>query len=62
LCRRLIFQQAATSLVVGADVIDATRWAFTNAVHYPVRIFDLSGLTPDPGPICAFVRTQEVLQ
>jgi hypothetical protein len=32
------FQQAATSLVVGADVIDATRWAF-NAVHYPVRIF-----------------------
>jgi hypothetical protein len=22
------FQQAATSLVVGADVIDATRWAF----------------------------------
>jgi hypothetical protein len=39
LCRRLIFQRAATSLVVGADVIDATRWAFSNAVHYPVRIF-----------------------
>jgi hypothetical protein len=27
-----------TSLVVGADVIDATRWAFFKRRLYPVRI------------------------
>jgi glycine/D-amino acid oxidase-like deaminating enzyme len=32
-------QSAATSLVVGADVIDATRWAFSERRLYPVRIF-----------------------
>jgi hypothetical protein len=38
LCRRLILQPAVTSLVVGADVIDATRWAFSERRFNPVRI------------------------
>jgi hypothetical protein len=31
-------QPAVTSLVVGADVIDATRWAFSERRFNPVRI------------------------
>jgi hypothetical protein len=35
----VFLQPAVTSLVVGADVIDATRWAFSERRLYPVRIF-----------------------
>jgi hypothetical protein len=44
--------------VVGADVIDATRWAFSKRRLYPVRILDLSGFEPGAGLFCAFERTK----
>jgi hypothetical protein len=55
-----------TSLVVGADVIDATRWAGWNvcipdAAYIPGRIFDLFGIEPGAGLFCAFERTKKVL-
>jgi hypothetical protein len=47
--------------VVGADVIDATRWAFFKRRLYPVRIFDQSGFEPGAGLFCAFKRTEKGL-
>jgi hypothetical protein len=57
LCRR-VFQLAVTSLVVGADVIDATRWAFSNAAYIRFVFCDLSGSEPGAGLFCAFERTK----
>jgi hypothetical protein len=50
--------------VVGADVIDATRWAprnshIPNAADIRFVIFDLSGSEPGAGLFCAFERTEK---
>jgi hypothetical protein len=46
-----------TSLVVGADVIDATRGRFFKRRYFRFVFYGLSGWVPGAGLICAFERT-----
>jgi hypothetical protein len=50
-------QPAVTSLVVGADVIDATRGRFFKRRYFRFVFYGLSGWVPGAGLICAFERT-----
>jgi hypothetical protein len=48
--------------VVGADVIDATRWAFFKRRLFSGSYFNgLFGIEPGAGLFCAFERTKKVL-
>jgi hypothetical protein len=48
--------------VVGADVIDATRWAFfKRRLFFRFVFYDLLGIEPGAGLYCAFERTKKVL-